>query len=149
MARSKQKVAAAKRGAGVIASTPKGKPTESNKRRNSKSSSAPTGAVTHKPRRFKPGTVALREIRKIQKSCKLLVPAAPFARLVKELSIFYAPHVTRWQAEAMQALQEAAEEYLVLLLEEAQLCALHAKRITLMKIDFQLARRITGKGRPK
>ncbi|KAF8379674.1 hypothetical protein HHK36_029118 [Tetracentron sinense] len=86
-----------------------------------------------KPHRYRPGTVALREIRHFQKTWKLLIPAAPFIRTVKEYSNFYAPHVTRWTAEALVALQEAAEDYLVHLFEDAMLCAIHAKRVTLSK----------------
>ncbi|KAL2468897.1 Uncharacterized protein Fot_50473 [Forsythia ovata] len=99
-------------------------------------------------RRNRPGTVALREIRKYQKSFQLLIPAAPFIRLVKEISHFYSPGISRWRAEALVALQEAAEDYIVQLFEEAMLCAIHAKRVTLMKKDFELARRIGGKGQP-
>ncbi|KAK4415854.1 histone H3-like centromeric protein HTR12 [Sesamum alatum] len=102
----------------------------------------------HKKRRNRPGTVALREIRKYQKSCNLLIPAAPFIRTVREISFQYSPSIARWQAEALVALQEAAEDYIVQLFEEAMLCAIHAKRVTLMKKDFELARRIGGKGRP-
>ncbi|PIN13883.1 Histones H3 and H4 [Handroanthus impetiginosus] len=101
-----------------------------------------------KKRRNRPGTVALREIRKYQKSWNLLIPAAPFIRIVREITYNYAPSIARWQAEALVALQEAAEDYLVQLFEEAMLCAIHAKRVTLMKKDFELARRIGGKGQP-
>ncbi|CAA2965368.1 histone H3-like centromeric protein HTR12 [Olea europaea var. sylvestris] len=106
------------------------------------------GDRQRKKRRNRPGTVALREIRKYQKSINLLIPAAPFIRLVKEISHFYSPQVGRWTAEALVALQEAAEDYIVQLFEEAMLCAIHAKRVTLMKKDFELARRIGGKGQP-
>ncbi|KAK6920019.1 Histone H2A/H2B/H3 [Dillenia turbinata] len=101
-----------------------------------------------KPHRYKPGTVALREIRHFQKSVKLLIPAAPFIRTVKEISNFYAPDISRWTAEALVALQEAAEDFLVGLFSDAMLCTIHAKRVTLMKKDFELARRLGGKGRP-
>ncbi|CDP08700.1 unnamed protein product [Coffea canephora] len=98
--------------------------------------------------RHRPGTVALREIRHFQRTWKLLIPAAPFIRLVKEISNFYTLDVTRWTAEALVALQEAAEDYLVQLFEDAMLCAIHAKRVTLMKKDWELARRLGGKGQP-
>ncbi|KAL0290805.1 UNVERIFIED_CONTAM: histone H3-like centromeric protein HTR12 [Sesamum calycinum] len=110
--------------------------------------SAGKDGKARKKRRNRPGTVALREIRKYQKSCNLLIPAAPFIRTVKEISSQYSPSITRWQAEALVALQEAAEDYIVQLFEEAMMCAIHAKRVTLMKKDFELARRIGGKGRP-
>ncbi|KAK9292061.1 hypothetical protein L1049_020015 [Liquidambar formosana] len=61
-----------------------------------------------KPRRNRPGTVALREIRQFQKTWKLLIPAAPFIRTVREISHIYSPQITRWTAEALIALQEAA-----------------------------------------
>ncbi|XP_051132473.1 histone H3.3-like [Andrographis paniculata] len=111
-------------------------------------SSSKKDGQPQKKRRNRRGTVALREIRKYQKSCNLLLPAAPFIRTVKEISYSYAPNIGRWQAEALVALQEAAEDYIVQLFEEAMLCAIHAKRVTLMKKDFELARRIGGIGRP-
>ncbi|XP_042001697.1 histone H3-like centromeric protein HTR12 isoform X2 [Salvia splendens] len=118
-------------------------------RRSPRSATPPrTGGGAKKKRRNRPGTVALREIRKYQKSYKLLIPAAPFIRTVKEISFKFAPSIGRWQAEALVALQEAAEDCIVRLFEEAMLCAIHAKRVTLMKKDFELARRIGGIGRP-
>ncbi|XP_057511175.1 histone H3-like centromeric protein CENH3 isoform X2 [Actinidia eriantha] len=99
-------------------------------------------------RRRRPGTVALQEIRHLQRTWKLLIPAAPFIRTVKEISNHFAPQITRWTAEALVAIQEAAEDYLVHLFEDANLCATHAKRVTLMKKDWELARRLGGKGQP-
>ncbi|XP_020572267.1 histone H3-like centromeric protein cnp1 isoform X1 [Phalaenopsis equestris] len=96
-------------------------------------------------RRFKPGTVALREIRKLQKTWNHLIPAAPFIRIVKDMTFFYSQEVNRWQAEALVAIQEAAESYLIELFEDANLCAIHAKRVTLMQKDLHLARRIAGR----
>nr|QGY64362.1 histone H3-like centromeric protein A [Cuscuta campestris] len=137
---------------GASPSSSRGTPARTNSRaeqpENSNSRPPHGGTKKRKPHRFKPGTVALREIRQFQKSTDLLIPAAPFIRLVKEISNAYAPEVTRWQAEALVALQEAAEDYLVILFGEAMLCAIHAKRVTLMKKDFELARRIGGKGQP-
>ncbi|XAR62982.1 hypothetical protein NMG60_11022754 [Bertholletia excelsa] len=101
-----------------------------------------------KPRRNRPGTVALREIRHFQRTCNLVIPAAPFIRTVKEISNFHSSEVNRWTAEALVAIQEAAEDYLVHLFEDAMLCAIHAKRVTLMKKDWELARRLGGKGQP-
>ncbi|WVZ77809.1 hypothetical protein U9M48_025631 [Paspalum notatum var. saurae] len=81
------------------------------------------------PHRWRPGTVALREIRKYQKSTELLIPFAPFVRLVREITDFYSKgHVSRWTPEAMLSLQEAAEYHLVELFQVAMLCAIHAKR---------------------
>nr|AYA72176.1 centromeric-specific histone H3 variant [Allium tuberosum] len=113
-------------------------------------SSRPTPATgdketgVRKKHRFRPGTVALREIRKYQKSAELLIPAAPFIRLVRETTNLYSRDVTRWTPEALTAIQEAAEIFLVNMLEEANLCAIHAKRVTVMQKDIQLARRIGG-----
>mmetsp|Transcript_3035 Transcript_3035/g.9451 ORF Transcript_3035/g.9451 Transcript_3035/m.9451 type:complete len:142 (+) Transcript_3035:17-442(+) len=101
-----------------------------------------------KPHRFRPGTVALREIRKYQRSTELLIRKLPFARLVREITQTYnsapAEGEKRWQAEALLALQEACEAYLVHLFEDSNLCAIHAKRVTIMVKDIQLARRIRG-----
>ncbi|KAF2484759.1 putative histone 3 [Neohortaea acidophila] len=97
--------------------------------------------------RYKPGTVALREIRRYQKSTELLMAKLPFSRLVREVSMNVAPYntaITRWQSQAIQALQEAAEAFLVHLFEDTNLCAIHAKRVTIMQKDIQLARRIRG-----
>src|SRR5690606_16986909 len=99
-----------------------------------------------KKRRFRPGTVALREIYKFQKDTSLLIPKLPFARVVREMSEQFAVpgEGYRFKAEALLALQEAAEAYLVHLFEDAYLCSIHAKRVTLMVRDIHLARRIRG-----
>jgi len=102
-----------------------------------------------KRRHFRPGTRALLEIRKYQKSTDLLLRKLPFARLVREVADRLCPPGAasfRWQAEALLALQEAAEYYLVHLFEDANLCAIHAKRVTIQAKDIQLARRIRGVG---
>mmetsp|Transcript_8137 Transcript_8137/g.7573 ORF Transcript_8137/g.7573 Transcript_8137/m.7573 type:complete len:139 (-) Transcript_8137:34-450(-) len=96
-----------------------------------------------KPHRFRPGTVALREIRKFQKSTELLIRKLPFQRLVREISQDYKSDL-RFQSQAILALQEAAESYMVGLFEDTNLCAIHAKRVTIMPKDIQLARRIRG-----
>uniref|UniRef100_A0A7N1A4Y9 Core Histone H2A/H2B/H3 domain-containing protein n=1 Tax=Kalanchoe fedtschenkoi TaxID=63787 RepID=A0A7N1A4Y9_KALFE len=101
-----------------------------------------------KKHRFRPGEKALREIRQFQKSTKLLIPAAPFIRTVREITFQHSAQVTRWTPEALVALQEASEDYLVHLFEDGMLCALHARRATLMKKDFELARRLKGIGVP-
>ncbi|TNV84307.1 hypothetical protein FGO68_gene619 [Halteria grandinella] len=92
-------------------------------------------------RRFRPGTVALREIKKYQKMTRLMIPKAPFQAVVREVTEGLAPGL-RMQATAVLALQEAAESYLHGLFEDANLCALHAGRVTLMLKDLQLARRL-------
>jgi histone H3 len=101
-----------------------------------------TGGVK-KPHRYRPGTVALREIRRFQKSTDALIACAPFQRLVREISLDYKSDV-RFQAKAIAALQEASEAYLVGLFADANLCAIHGKRVTIMPKDIQLARRIRG-----
>nr|ACZ04980.1 centromere-specific H3 variant protein [Brassica juncea] len=109
----------------------------------------PKSSNKKKTSRYKPGTVALREIRQFQKTTKLLIPAASFIREVRSIThILAPPEITRWTAEALVALQEAAEDFLVGLFSDAMLCAIHARRVTLMRKDFELARRLGGKGRP-
>ena len=99
-----------------------------------------------KKRRWKPGTVALREIRRYQKSTELLLRKLPFQRLAREVcnEITGIGNDKRWQSAAVIALQEAAEAYLIHLYEDTNLNAIHAKRITVMPKDMQLARRIRG-----
>jgi len=109
-------------------------------------SSAPTSGGVKKPHRYRPGTVALREIRKYQKSTELLIRKLPFQKLVKEISQDYKTDL-RFQSTALLALQEASESYLVGLFEDTNMCAIHAKRITIMPKDIQLARRIRGESR--
>ncbi|GMM34896.1 centromeric DNA-binding histone H3-like protein [Saccharomycopsis crataegensis] len=101
---------------------------------------------SQKKRRYRPGTLALREIRKYQKSTDLLLRKLPFSRLVREIATDYMgdKDAIRWQSVALQALQEAAEAFLVNLFEDTNLCAIHAKRVTIMQKDIQLARRIRG-----
>ena len=101
-----------------------------------------TGGV-RKPHRYRPGTVALREIRKYQGSCGLLLRKMPFQRFVREITQKFKSDF-RWTAEALIALQCAVEAYLVGLHEDTNLCAIHAKRVTIMKKDADLARRIRG-----
>ena len=105
--------------------------------------SAPTAGGVKKPHRYRPGTVALREIRKYQKSTELLIRKAPFQRLVREIAQDFKNDL-RFQSTAVLALQEASEAYLVGLFEDTNLCAIHAKRVTIMPKDIQLARRIRG-----
>ena len=94
-----------------------------------------------KKRRFRPGTVALREIQQYQKSTDLLIRRAPFQRVMYEIVRSFRNDL-RIQAVAIKGLQEAAEAYLVGLFEDSNLCAIHAKRVTIMPKDVQLARRI-------
>ncbi len=96
-----------------------------------------------KPHRYRPGTCALREIRKYQKNTDLLLRKLPFQRLVREVAQDFKQEL-RFNSHAIAALQEASEAYLVALFEDTNLCAIHAKRVTIMPKDMQLARRIRG-----
>ena len=104
---------------------------------------ARTEKKERKAPRFRPGTVALREIRKYQKSTDLMLKKAPFQRLVREVTQDFKSDL-RFQSTAIMALQEASEAYLVGLFEDTNMCAIHAKRVTIMPKDMQLARRIRG-----
>ena len=97
-----------------------------------------------KTKRYRLGTVALREIRRYQKSTELLIRRAPFERLVWEIvqDMEHGGIVLRVSPAAVMALQEAVEAYLVLLFEDTNLCMIHAKQVTIMPKDMQLARRI-------
>ena len=96
-----------------------------------------------KPHRYRPGTVALREIRKYQKNTELLIRKRSFQNFVREIAQDFKKDL-RFQSLAILALQEAAEAYLVGLFEDTNLCAIHAKRITIKQSDMKLARRIRG-----
>jgi len=104
---------------------------------------APAEGGMKKKFRFRPGTVALREIKKYQKATDLLLAKAPFQRFVRAICDGIDGQL-RFQAQALLALQEAAESYLTGLFEDANLCAIHASRVTVMKKDVELARRIRG-----
>jgi len=91
-----------------------------------------------KPHRFRPGTVALRQIRKYQKTTDLLVQKLPMQRLVRELAHELEPTL-RFQKTAFEALHEAAEKFLVDLFHDTNLCAIHGKRVTVQPRDLNLA----------
>ena len=99
-----------------------------------------------KRHRFKPGTVALREIRKYQWSTDLLIRKLPFQRLVREIAEEYSTgeKSCKFTLSALLALQESSENYIVGFFEDTNLIAIHAKRVTIMPKDMQLARRIRG-----
>ena len=101
------------------------------------------GQKKRKAQRYRPGTVALREIRRYKKSSELLIQRMPFQRLVRKIAQVHNPYV-RFQSGTILALQESAEAYLVGLLEDSNLCAIHAKRVTIMLKDMQLAQQIRG-----
>lgn len=103
------------------------------------------GSPAQRKRRFRPGTRALQEIRKYQATTNLLIRKLPFSRLVREIAISLFPRGNlKWQAQGIMALQEAAEAFLIRMFEDAYLCAIHCKRVTLMPKDLWLARRIGG-----
>jgi histone H3 len=86
----------------------------------------------------------IREIRRYQKMVEFLIPRLPFQRLIRDICVEVNPKVDlRWQAVALEALQEASEAFLVTLFEDTNLCAIHAHRVTIMPRDMQLARRVS------
>jgi histone H3 len=105
--------------------------------------SAPATAGVKKPHRYRPGTVALREIRRYQKSTDLLIRKLPFQRLVREIAQDYKQEC-KFQGSSILALQESSEAYLTGIFEDSNLCAIHAKRVTIMPKDIQLTRRVRG-----
>jgi histone H3 len=108
--------------------------------------SAPATRGVKKPHRFRPGTVAFSEIRRYQKSTELLIKRLPFQRLVQEIAQDINPN-KRFQSDAIAALQEESEAFLVHPFEDTNLCAIHAKHVTIMPKDMHLARRIRGRDR--
>ena len=98
-----------------------------------------------KPHRYRPGTVALREIRRFQKSTELLVRKAPFGRLVREIAQDCERlQNARFQASAVLASQEATEAYATTLFDDTNHAAIHAKRTTIQPKDIQLVRHLRG-----
>jgi histone H3 len=103
-----------------------------------------------KPHRYRPGTVALREIRRYQHGTELLIRKAPFSRLVREIlddiqkGMDNERRVDRWTSESIGALQEASEAYTTSLFEDTNLATIASKRVTVMPKDMQLVRRIRG-----
>jgi histone H3 len=93
--------------------------------------------------RYRPGTVALREIRKYQKSTELLIRKLPFQRIVREVAGDFKSDL-RFQSKGIEALQESTEALMVGTMEDTNLCALHAKRVTIMPRDLRLARQLRG-----
>eukprot|EP00804_Cyclotella_cryptica_P016956 CCRYP_001897-RB/>CCRYP_001897-RB protein AED:0.09 eAED:0.09 QI:0/-1/0/1/-1/0/1/0/148 len=103
--------------------------------------SAPAAGGCKKPHRYRPGTVALREIRKYQKSTDLLIRKLPFQRFLREVTQDFRRDMC-YAATALAASQEASEAYIIGLMEDTNLCAIHARRVTIMPKDMQLSRRI-------
>ena len=96
-----------------------------------------------KPHRYRAGTVAVQDIRHFQKISALLIRKLPFQRLVREITQDFKTDL-RFQSAAILCLQEAVEAYLVRLFDDANLCAIHARRVTIMPKDILLTRRIRG-----
>ncbi len=105
------------------------------------------GGGIKKAYRYRPGTVALRDIRKYQKSTELLIRRLPFQRLLREVSDDFKSATGqswRFNSHALAAMQEASEAYLVSLFEDTNRCAIHANRVTIFPKDMALARRLRG-----
>ena len=100
---------------------------------------------SQKSKRFRPTDRWKNEVKKYQRSTDLLIRRLPFARLVKEITTGVNSRDFKWTVDAMQALQEATEAYIVGLMEDGVLCSIHARRVTLMVRDVQLAQRIRGR----
>ena len=107
------------------------------------SSKYPPLCGVKRPHRYRPGTIALTDIRKYEKKTELLIKKLPFQRLVREIASKYKSDI-RFQPSALEALQEMSEAYLISLFQDTNLCCFHAKRVTIMPKDIQLARRIRG-----
>lgn len=102
-----------------------------------------SSSLSTKSRRWHPGTVALREVRRYQNSTDLLIPRAPFRRLVREVMLNMKDSI-RIRSSALDAMQEATESYITSVLSDANLCTIHARRVTLFPKDLQLALRLRG-----
>ena len=113
------------------------------KKKENEAKKSPATTNVKKPHKYKPGTVALREIRKYQKTVELLIKKHPFQKLVREIASDFKTDL-RFQGSAMLALQEGVEAYIIGLLDDSNLCAIHSKRVTIMPKDIQLARRLRG-----
>jgi len=97
-----------------------------------------------KTKKFRPGQVALQEIRRYQRSTELLIKKLPFQRLVRQITDELVTNRMKYQSMALAALQEAAESFIIGIFEDTNLCSIHAKRVTIVPKDLQLARRIRG-----
>ncbi|XP_067661920.1 uncharacterized protein [Haliotis asinina] len=120
---------------------------DDSRRKGDRSKTTSRSPQSPRKRRYRPGTKALMEIRKFQKSTNLLIRKLPFSRVVREIASSIYREPLNWQATAIMALQEAAEAYLVYLFEDSLMCSIHAKRVTIMPKDMWLARRLRGDDR--
>lgn len=119
------------------------KATKSLGKKSATKAAASTSGGVKKQFRWRPGTVALREIRKFQKGTELLIRKAPFQRLVREVATAQKEGL-RFQSSAVLAIQEATESYVISLLSDTNMCAIHTRRVTIMPRDLTLARRLRG-----
>ena len=131
-----------KTAASKISSKAKQRSMAGGKKAGATKKTAPAAGGRKKPK-MRAGTVALREIRRYQKTTDTLLPRAPLQRITRDIARGIDSDL-RFASQALQALQEAAEAYLVGIFEDANLCALHANRVTVMRKDMDLARRIRG-----
>ena len=97
-----------------------------------------------KTRKYQPGTVALCKIRWFQKSIELLIWKLPFSRLVCKIALEVGKYDMHFQGCTIICLQEAAEAYIVGLMEDMNLCTIHTKRVMIMPKDIQLTHCIHG-----
>lgn len=132
----------AKRPSKNVASRKAHKVSRATAKREAKSSHASSNGAKRQ-HRWRPGTVALREVRKYQNSTSMLIQRAPFRRLVREIVTTFKDTI-RMSSSALEAIQEATESYVVNVLGDANLCTIHAKRVTLFPKDLQLAMRLRG-----
>ena len=114
-----------------------------------KSNRITRGGTGFKKRKYRPGTVALPEIVKYQRSTDLLIPKLSFQRLVREIMNDVCDdigiHNKRVQSNALLALQTAAEDFLQNLFSDAQIAAIHANRVTVTNVDIQLVKHFKHK----
>ncbi|KAI5181395.1 histone H3 [Nematocida sp. AWRm80] len=111
-----------------------------------KSTSSTVGASIKRPHRYRAGTVALKEIRRYQKSTELLIRKQPFQRMVRAIAQEFKSD-SRFQGSALASLQEATEAFIISIFEDANDCAIHGRRVTVMPRDIQLAMKIRGRYR--
>ncbi|XP_065561320.1 uncharacterized protein LOC136027829 [Artemia franciscana] len=100
--------------------------------------------IESRKKRWRPGTLALREIRAYQRTYTTLIPRASFGRLVREITSRICPTELRFQRDSLEAIQSAAESYMIQLFEDSVMAMIHGKRVTLRVSDMSLVRRIRG-----
>ena len=107
-----------------------------------------SGKSRPRKRRYRPGTVALREIMKYQKATELLIRKISFQRLVREVSqqvcLDLGRDPVRYQSTAILALQKASEDFLVRMFAQVQDIAICGKVITIQEKHIQLWKRLFG-----